>query len=793
VPIGPTNIEGRVTAVAPHPDNASIILAAGESGGIFRTADAGNSWIPVADELPNLAVEDIQFKPGNPSIVFAGAGDDNLYISQDAGTTWTVRAIVRDTACGDGRCDQDNQSGQVDRIRIDPTNPNNMYVVRQSTFSGLGVYKSTDAGLTWSKVLGPNLKDGTASQNDLAMDVKHPQELYAVLSNRGIFKTVDGGANWSQLGPSNGLPQTVAEGAVAVAPTSPGNSRFVYVAIKDSSGTSGFYFSSDGTSWTLQCGSSNQTLCVQDPRGQIFFCCFGDHDGAIVVDPKKEDVVYFTNFNRLYKSTDRGLHLTSIPQHHDDQQSFAIQLLEPATNRMLWAGNDGGLEKVLLVNPDSMPAQSDWMEINRLPVTQFYDLAVAPRNPNLVFGATQDNGVSRYGGTLNWDNLGRCGDATGVVIDPVIPSIVYARCWNGFDESLDGGNTWRWASSGLDQTDLQWKAQTGVFPRAANTLYAGGQRVYKSHREPSGLTWTPISGSLQPPYQLTAVASSWTNENRVYAAFGWPGSGYGAYMFRTLDGGATPWLSITSPDPGEFISSIAVDPADDRILYVTTGALSAAWKPRVHLWKTNDATAQVVAWSSVGSCGVCVGRFLPDARYNDIAISPINHNRVVVVHDVVNGVGGVYETLDGGASWAPAGDLSTLPNTSISGVALECGVDITVSTYGRSMWRLPSSNPDVDTDGDGFSDCAEQYMVTNVPLACPVTSVADDEAIDAWPPDFNDDTFVDITDVNRMAAQRFGAMRGDPDYNPRYDLNADGFIDITDMSTVQSRFGQTCR
>src|SRR5439155_13588812 len=94
----------------------------------------------------------------------------------------------------------------------------------------------------------------------------------------------------------------------------------------------------------------------------------------------------------------------------------------------------------LLVNPDSMPAQSDWMEINRLPVTQFYDLAVAPRNPNLVFGATQDNGVSRYGGTLNWDNLGRCGDATGVVIDPVIPSIVYARCWNGFDESLDGGN-----------------------------------------------------------------------------------------------------------------------------------------------------------------------------------------------------------------------------------------------------------------------------------------------------------------------------------------------------------------
>src|SRR5438093_5052590 len=114
VPIGPTNIEGRVTAVAPHPDNASIILAAGESGGIFRTADAGNSWIPVADRMPNLAVEDIQFKPGDPNTVFAGAGDDNLYISGDGGTTWNqrecgpltpapCRVVVRDTACGDGR------------------------------------------------------------------------------------------------------------------------------------------------------------------------------------------------------------------------------------------------------------------------------------------------------------------------------------------------------------------------------------------------------------------------------------------------------------------------------------------------------------------------------------------------------------------------------------------------------------------------------------------------------------------------------------------------------------------
>jgi hypothetical protein len=233
---------------------------------------------------------------------------------------------------------------------------------------------------------------------------------------------------------------------------------------------------------------------------------------------------------------------------------------------------------------------------------------------------------------------------------------------------------------------LQWKAQTGVFPLAANTLYAGGQRVYKSHREPIGLVWTPISQVLQSPYQLTAVASSWTNENRVYAALGWPGSGYGAYMWRTLDGGATPWQPITSPDPNEFITAIAVDPTDDSVLYVTTGAISHP-QPHYHIWRTTNATAaDEVQWSHIGDS-------LTDAPYNDIAISPVNRDRVVVV----NGAGEVYETTNATAvppesvRWSAAGDFATLPNTNITAVALERGVDLTVSTYGRGIWRLPGS------------------------------------------------------------------------------------------------------
>jgi photosystem II stability/assembly factor-like uncharacterized protein len=815
--------------------------------------------------MPNLAVEDIQFKPGDANTVFAGAGDDNLYISGDTGATWNqrdcapltpapCRVLIKDTVCGDGRCDQDNQGGQVDRIRIDPINPSNMYVVRQSIFSGLGVYKSTDAGLTWSKVLGPNSKDGTAGQNDLAMDQRYPNELYAVLNNLGIFKTTDGGLTWSPLnGPTSGLPSTIVEGAIGVARTNTDTRKVVYAALMDSSGAPGFYVSTDGGSqWTLQCGTSNQSTCVVDlvkapSEPTIFFCCLGDHDGEIVVDPIDDTIVYYTNFNRLYKSTNSGQLLTAKPQHHVDQQSFAMQLVQPGNIRRLWAGNDGGLEKVTLTDPAAIPGGNDWEDIRKLPVTQFYGLAVASNNPNLVFGATQDNFVNRYtGDAQNWQLLPQCGDATGVVIDPVNPNTVYARCQNGFDVSLDGGNSWYGGSSGLDTTNLLAKAQTGVFRGAEGSLYAGGDRVHKSHRgddptsgrlehyfmnatdvltfptgakinqwvyiprdtppreimlqfattdgsfehraywgedlitygqpgcpsrcsigaipsqrdrwvkltvdaaaidlvgrsahglayllydgavywdqtaieggrtwvddalpagaqafssppdswtwdttkfksgtrshksTPLPLYWRPISPVLKPGNGLTAAASSWTNADRVYAAFGNPSSGFGGYMFRT-DNGGRKWIAIASPVPNQYITAMAVDPFNDNVVYVTLGGSGIS-----HIWKTKDAG---LSWINVSESLPADHR---DVQYNDIAVSPLDSKRVVAVDNI----GGVFQTLnadlDAGMTWSAAGDLSTLPNTIISGVAFEVGVDITVSTYGRSMWRLPGSAP----------------------------------------------------------------------------------------------------
>ncbi len=138
---------------------------------------------------------------------------------------------------------------------------------------------------------------------------------------------------------------------------------------------------------------------------------------------------------------------------------------------------------------------------------------------------------------------------------------------------------------------------------------------------------------------------------------------------RVSDNGGASWTEITGPWYPRYITALAVDPTDDAVVYLTLGGFGTS-----HVWRKADSGN---SWKDIGSA-------LPDVPYNDVAIST-RTNRVVVVNDI----GGVFETLNRGRKWRPAGDLSTLPNTFVTGVALEAGVDLTVATYGRSMWRLP--------------------------------------------------------------------------------------------------------
>ena len=195
--IGPQNIEGRVTAIALHPTDPGVIYAAGESGGIFKTTDGGHSWTTSSDELPDLRVRDVQFLPSNPQTLFAGAGTGHLYISTDAGTTWSTRSVLPDAQ-------------EVDQIRIDPQNSSRMYAVQQDFWGGLGVYRSSDGGLSWSKSLSTNIVcpptcpwPPAAGSNDLAMDSSVTRVLYAVLNQDGIYRTARRGRHLDPAEHSN--------------------------------------------------------------------------------------------------------------------------------------------------------------------------------------------------------------------------------------------------------------------------------------------------------------------------------------------------------------------------------------------------------------------------------------------------------------------------------------------------------------------------------------------------------------------------------------------------------------
>src|SRR5438093_931387 len=188
-------------------------------------------------------------------------------------------------------------------------------------------------------------------------------------------------------------------------------------------------------------------------RSSPSHCCFGE----IIVDPTDANLLYFSHFESLYKSLDGGITLTPIPQTHVDQESFAIQ---PGNSQLLWAGNDGGLDK-------STDQGATWSEIRKLPVTQYYGLGVMPNNPNLILGVTQDNWINRYHGTLDWDQLfNACGfgDLSAAIFDPRNSSIAYAQSVLTYvNKTVEGGTFWFCATSGLDNTGSVWKAPLAMF------------------------------------------------------------------------------------------------------------------------------------------------------------------------------------------------------------------------------------------------------------------------------------------------------------------------------------------
>ncbi|HMB68991.1 MAG TPA: hypothetical protein VKU85_06750, partial [bacterium] len=661
-PVGPTNVGGRIADLVCHPTNPNVCWAGAAEGGVMKTTDGGQTWIPKSDFESSLSMGDLAIDPTNPQILYAGTGEPNggggsvtyggtgVLKSTDGGDTWTITGLP--------------DSRFIGRVAVSPGDPDQVFVAALgSLFSpspDRGVYRSTDAGGSWQQVLALNDTTGAV---DVAVHPTDPDVVYAAMWERlrapdnidyggpscGIWRSTDGGDTWSQL--TNGLPSGSNLGRIglAVAPSAPST---VYSIWADESGDFlGVYKSTNaGDSWT------------QTNDGALFnvFATFGWWFGQIRVSPVDEDVVFAVGYE-VWRSTNGGATWTNVGSSmHVDHHA-----LEFASNGDIYEGNDGGLYK-------SVNGGTVWSKLPDLAATQFYAIEVDESDPTRRYGGAQDNGTNRTltGASDNWTNI-LGGDGFAPLVNPVDNSYVYAQAQYGaLYRSTNGGSSFSYAAGQLTGR-INWSMPIVFDPSDPSVLYAGTDRVFRSTNHAAG--WSAISADL------TDGAGA---GNRVYGTITtlavapsdpdviWAGTD-DAHVWVTTNGGSS-WTQVGLTLPQRWITRVAVDPAAANVSYVTLSGFR--WdEPYPHVFRSTDYGASFQDISSN----------LPQAPVNDIVPDPGLPSVLYVATDT-----GVYVTTNLGLSWSQLG--TGLPNVVVSDLRLhEITQTLYAGTYGRSMWSLP--------------------------------------------------------------------------------------------------------
>ncbi len=493
--IGPAGMSGRITAIDAVVANPSIFYVGAASGGVWKTENSGHSWLPVFDEQPIQNIGAIAIQQSNPAVVWVGTGEGNprnslnlgggIYKSLDAGKTWKKMGLDK-TIC-------------IHRVVIDPTNPNTVYAAAignpYAEHPERGVFKTTDGGETWNKILYANDTTGCA---DLIMDPSNPNKLIAAMwqfrrtpwnlksggTGSGLFITVDGGKNWKQITKDDGLPERQL-GRIGVAFSRSMPSR-VYAKVEATK--NGFYKSDDGGfKWVL----------VNSDAAQITDRPF--YYQEIYVDPKNENRIYDVHSTITFSEDGGKSFTTMIPYSgiHPDHHAWWINPEDP--NHII-EGNDGGIGI-------SRDRGKTWVFDEKIPVGQFYHVNVDNEIPYNVMGGMQDNGswlgpayTWTNGGIRNyyWSNVGG-GDGFDVISDPEDANWVYSMSQGGSvgRRNWKTGEGWFIRPPALDpKTKLRfnWNSAIALDPFDTKTVYYGSQYVHKSADK--GVNWETISPDL---------------------------------------------------------------------------------------------------------------------------------------------------------------------------------------------------------------------------------------------------------------------------------------------------------
>ena len=587
--IGPAGMSGRITTIDAVVADPNTIYVGAASGGVWKTLNAGASWTPVFEDQPILNIGSIAIQQSNPSTVWVGTGEGNprnsvslgegIYKTIDAGKTWKRMGLEK--------------TRNIHRIIVDPTNPNTVYAGAignpYAEHPERGVFKTTDGGETWNKILFTNDTSGVA---DMIMDPSNPNKIFAAMWQHrrtpwslssggvgsGLYMTYDGGKNWKKLGAKEGLPEG-NYGRIGLA-ISRSNPNRVYALVEATK--NGLYKSDDGgQSWTIM--NSNPEFVSTRP---FYF-------QEIVCDPENENRLWLI-YQMISKSEDAGKNFeVVIPYNgiHPDHHAFWIH---PTNPNFIIDGNDGGIG----ITRDK---GKTWLFDEKLPVGQFYHINVDNETPYHVMGGMQDNG-SWHGPAYTWTNGGIKnyyweslwgGDGFDAMADPDDASWVYAMSQGGSvgKYNVKTGESWFIKPTPPDlKTTLRfnWNAAMAQDPLNSSTIYYGSQYLHKSTNK--GASWEIISPDLSTNDSvktdqtnnggisiditgaenyctIMAIAPSSKDKNVI-----WIGTDDGNVQL-TKDGGKT-WTNFRGKIPGMPIG---------------------AWIPQVQASRYNAAEAFVVA------------------------------------------------------------------------------------------------------------------------------------------------------------------------------------------------------
>ena len=703
--IGSAAMSGRIAAVAAVQEGSRLTVYVGAaSGGVWKSVNGGTTFKPVFDKQPVQSIGAITIDPKNPKVIWVGTGEawtrnsvsigDGIYKSVDGGDNWVNVGLP--------------ESERIAKILVDPTESNTVYACVPgrlwSDSDQRGLYKTTDGGKAWVKVLkGANASTGCSMAS---LDPQNPKTIYAGMwdfrrqgwtfrsggngpdapSGSGLFKSTDGGASWTELdtNAAKGLPSKPwGRVAVTVAPSKP---NVVYAFIEAAVPKNGLYRSDDGgKTWEAR---DRSQLMIWRP---FYFA-------NLIVDPKNENRLYKPDLS-LIVSTDGGASFSNIGGGaHGD---FHDVWIDPANTDHLITGDDGGLWY-------SYDAGNKWWKAENLPVSQFYHVSVDLDRPYHVYGGLQDNsswvGESEYpGGITNsrWENM-YGGDGFWMFVDPADPDYIYAEYQGGeigrvnrrTHETRNVKPLPRYREGKLR---YNWNTPIHVSATRKGTIYIGAQFLFRSRD--FGQTWDRISPDLttnDPAKQqqeqsggvtvdnssaethttIYAIAESPKNPNVV-----WVGTDDGNLQL-TRDGGKT-WTNVARGikglPPQAWVSSIDAGHFDEGTVYATFD-LHMFGDLRPYAYRSGDYGK---TWSALVA---------PDG--------PVRGYAHVIKEDLANPdllfLGtelGLWVSLDGGKQWAhyKGGDL---PAVAVRDLAIHPrDHDLVIATHGRGIWIVDDITP----------------------------------------------------------------------------------------------------